>query len=88
MDLIKITREALAQGIMACGPGRPFSDIGRKINDLVAQHGYSVNQQFTGHGIGKVFHRPPWILHHSKYKSLSTLLNQLVWLMGKKYATL
>ena len=25
--------------------------------------GLSVSSQFTGHGIGRVFHRPPWILH-------------------------
>jgi len=27
---------------------------------------FSVNEQFTGHGIGRNFHQPPWILHYSK----------------------
>ncbi|GJJ06904.1 hypothetical protein Clacol_001100 [Clathrus columnatus] len=53
LDLIRITREALKHGIMACGPNRRFSDIGRKISDFIAPYGYSINDQFTGHGIGK-----------------------------------
>jgi len=62
-DLVKTTLEAVELGIQACGPGRPFKGIGKAIHDLARSRGYSISSQFTGHGIGKVFHRPPWILH-------------------------
>jgi methionyl aminopeptidase len=65
VQLVRATTLALEAGINACGPHRPFADIGRTIHKIATQHGCSVNAQFTGHGIGRVFHLPPWILHHS-----------------------
>ena len=61
--LVSTTLSALHAGIQACGPGRPFKGIGRAIVREAEKGGVSVSSQFTGHGIGKVFHRPPWILH-------------------------
>lgn len=63
-NLVSTTNEAIDAGIAACGPGRPFKGIGSAIYNLAKSRGYSVSSQFTGHGIGEVFHRPPWILHH------------------------
>jgi len=63
-DLIGVTSEALEAGIAVCGPGKPFKAIGKAIHDFADKRGYSVSSQFTGHGIGEVFHRAPWILHH------------------------
>lgn len=63
-DLVKITNAALETGIGVCGPGRPFRDIGLAIHKLIQEiPGYSVCTSFSGHGIGTVFHRPPWIYH-------------------------
>ncbi|WVW83950.1 methionine aminopeptidase, type I [Kwoniella bestiolae CBS 10118] len=62
-ELVEATKEALQVGIKACRPGRKYQDIGREIEDFAKRHGFSVNGQFSGHGIGKVFHRPPWIFH-------------------------
>jgi len=62
--LVAATDEALEAGIAVCGPGKPFKSIGKAIHDVADQRGYSVSSQFSGHGIGEVFHRPPWILHH------------------------
>ena len=64
--MVNATGEALEAGIVVCGPGNPFKSIGKAIHDVADQRGYSVSSQFTGHGIGKVFHRSPWILHHRK----------------------
>ncbi|KAF8222446.1 methionine aminopeptidase [Tricholoma matsutake] len=64
IELVKKTRQALQVGIQACGPGRRFKGIGKAIHDLIRHHPFSVSSQFTGHGIGTVFHKPPWILHH------------------------
>ncbi|GLB34284.1 putative removes the N-terminal methionine from nascent proteins [Lyophyllum shimeji] len=63
-ELVKVTNAALRAGIQACGPGRPVKGIGKAIHELIRLSNFSVSSQFTGHGIGTVFHRPPWILHH------------------------
>ncbi|KAF8885803.1 peptidase M24, structural domain-containing protein [Infundibulicybe gibba] len=63
-ELVEVTNEALKRGIGACGPRRPLKGIGRAIHESIRHKNYSVSSQFTGHGIGTVFHRPPWILHH------------------------
>ncbi|KAF8076900.1 methionyl aminopeptidase [Lyophyllum atratum] len=63
-ELVRVTNEALQAGIKACGPGRPYKGIGKAIHELTRHTDYSISSQFTGHGIGTVFHRPPWILHH------------------------
>lgn len=60
-----ITNNALDLAIQYCGPGKPFKGIGKVIHDHIRRSGsYCVSQRFTGHGIGNIFHRPPWILHH------------------------
>lgn len=66
-----MTNLALQAGINACGPNKPFKSIGNAIHSLIIDEDYSVSSQFTGHGIGDVFHRPPWILHHCKARSYS-----------------
>ncbi|KAF8549853.1 methionyl aminopeptidase [Imleria badia] len=62
-DLVSMTNAALQAGIRACGPGRPFNSIGQAIHELVRNTPYSVCNAFSGHGIGRVFHQPPWIYH-------------------------
>lgn len=61
-----MTNTALEAGIDACGPGRPFNWIGKAIYEVVRNTRYSVCPAFAGHGIGTVFHRPPWIYHTCK----------------------
>ncbi|KAJ3512037.1 hypothetical protein NLJ89_g3757 [Agrocybe chaxingu] len=63
-ELVQVTNEALSRAIGICGPGRPFKDIGRTIHEYLLDKDYSVSSTFTGHGIGKVFHDNPAILHH------------------------
>ena len=47
-----------------CEPGRPYKDIGGVIEDHVTKHGYKTVRNFCGHGIGKIFHTNPNILHY------------------------
>ncbi|KAL1411518.1 Methionine aminopeptidase 1D, chloroplastic/mitochondrial [Vanrija albida] len=63
-ELVAATEEALELAIAACVPGRPFSDIGKVIEEFTKKHGLGINNQFSGHGIGKRFHQPPWIVHY------------------------
>ena len=65
-ELVQATEEALELGIQQCRPGAPFKSIGAAIHSFARSRNLSVSEQFTGHGIGKVFHRPPWILHHGE----------------------
>ncbi|WVN88357.1 methionine aminopeptidase, type I [Cryptococcus depauperatus CBS 7841] len=62
-ELVTATKEALDIGIRLCKPGIKYSEIGKAIEDFAKQHGFSVNTQVSGHGIGKRFHQPPWIFH-------------------------
>ena len=60
--LVSDTADALAAGIAACAPGKPFRAIGAAIQALADKRGYSI-ARFDGHGIGTEFHRQPWIIH-------------------------
>ncbi|KAJ7455947.1 methionyl aminopeptidase, partial [Mycena galericulata] len=62
-ELVRVTNQALQAGIDVCGPGRPFSDIGRAIHNLIRGTDFSISPDFTGHGIGTEFHRKPYIIH-------------------------
>ncbi|KAL5636885.1 hypothetical protein ACGC1H_000758 [Rhizoctonia solani] len=67
--LAQLAARALDVGISTCCPDAYFKDIGKAIHNLVRQaeeetgNPYSVSPHFTGHGIGRDFHRPPWIVH-------------------------
>ncbi|GJJ77940.1 methionyl aminopeptidase [Entomortierella parvispora] len=62
--LVERTKEALDQAIAICAPGVPLNNIGKTIQALADKYGYSVSEQFSGHGIGKEFHCLPLIYHH------------------------
>ena len=64
--LTKITYECLWLGIETVRPGKTTGDIGYAIQRHAESHGLSVVRDFTGHGLGKVFHCPPTILHYGK----------------------
>ena len=51
-------------GIAAAMPGNTLGDIGYAIQNYVEKHQFSVVRDFCGHGIGKVFHDEPNILHY------------------------
>ena len=64
--LTRITYECLWLGIETVRPGSTTGDIGHAIQTHAESHGLSVVRDFTGHGLGKVFHSPPTILHYGK----------------------
>ena len=64
--LINITHDALMRGIAAVKPGNTFGDIGHAIQSFVEGHRMSVVTDFCGHGLGRVFHAPPNVLHYGK----------------------
>ena len=64
--LIQITHEALFKGIEAVKPGNSFGDIGHAIQSYVEANRMSVVRDFCGHGLGRVFHAPPNVLHYGR----------------------
>ncbi|MBD1203787.1 MAG: type I methionyl aminopeptidase [Rhodobacteraceae bacterium] len=64
--LINVTHEALLRGIAAVKPGNTFGDIGHAIQSYVEAQRMSVVRDFCGHGLGRVFHAPPNVLHYGR----------------------
>ena len=64
--LIQVTHDALFKGIEAVKPGNTFGDIGHAIQTFVEAQRMSVVRDFCGHGLGRVFHAPPNVLHYGR----------------------
>ncbi len=64
--LIQVTHDSLMLGIEQVKPGNTFGDIGNAIQSYVEQHRMSVVRDFCGHGLGRVFHAPPNVLHYGR----------------------
>ena len=64
MRLINITQECMYEAIKIVKPGVRLGDIGYKIQSIAESNHYSVVRDYCGHGIGRVFHEDPQILHY------------------------
>ena len=64
--LINTTYEAMMKGIKVIKDGIHLGDIGSTIQSHVEAQGFSVVQDFCGHGIGQAFHQEPNVLHYGK----------------------
>lgn len=64
--LVADTWRALWIGIRAVKPGARIGDIGHAIQTFAEAQGYAVVREFTGHGLGRVFHTAPSVLHYGK----------------------
>jgi len=65
--LIEVTHESLLRGIAAIKPGNTTGDIGAAIQSYVeGEERMSVVRDFCGHGIGRLFHDEPNILHYGR----------------------
>lgn len=67
--LCQITYECMWYGILQVKPGNYFGDIGHAIEMHASKSGYSIVQEFCGHGVGKVFHEEPQVLHYGRRKT-------------------
>ncbi len=64
--LCKVTYESLWKAIDLVKPGATLGDIGHAIQSHVEAARFSIVQDFCGHGIGRVFHDDPSVLHYGK----------------------
>src|SRR5450631_3835037 len=65
--LIDATHEALMRGIAAVRPGATTGDIGAAIQTYAEPERCSVVRDFCGHGLGRLFHDEPNILHYGRH---------------------
>ncbi|OWM85407.1 methionine aminopeptidase 1D, chloroplastic/mitochondrial [Punica granatum] len=75
-NLVQVTKKCLDKAISICAPGVEFKKIGRTIHDHADKHRYGVVRQFVGHGVGRVFHADPVILHFRNNEDGRMRLNQ------------
>lgn len=61
--LVDVTYECLMLGIEQARPGNRLGDIGHAIQSHAEKHRYSVVRDFCGHGLGRVFHDAPEVVH-------------------------
>lgn len=66
--LVDTTYEALMRGLDAVKPGNTLRDIGRAIQTHAEGEGFSVVRDFCGHGLGRVFHDAPNVVHYAEYR--------------------
>jgi methionyl aminopeptidase len=64
--LIQVTQECLYRALEVVRPGATLGDIGHVIQQHAEKNYYSVVREYCGHGIGKVFHEDPQVLHYGR----------------------
>ena len=64
--LVSATYNSMMKAISIIKSGIYLGNIGEAIQTYVEEKGFSVVRDFCGHGIGKIFHKPPNILHYGK----------------------
>ncbi|MBU6339228.1 MAG: type I methionyl aminopeptidase [Rickettsiales bacterium] len=73
--LCQVTYDSMMLGIEQVKPGNTLGDIGNAIQTYAEKQGFSVVRDYCGHGIGRVFHTDPSILHYGK-KGSGTVLEE------------
>src|SRR3546814_9273341 len=61
--LVDVTYEAMMLGIEQARPGNTMGDVGHAIQSHAEKHRYGVVRDFCGHGLGRVFHDAPNVVH-------------------------
>jgi methionyl aminopeptidase len=64
--LSRVCHEGMWRGIKAIRPGATLGDIGHAVQSHVEEHRFSVVREYCGHGIGRIFHEDPQVLHYGR----------------------
>ncbi|WFD29573.1 methionyl aminopeptidase [Malassezia sp. CBS 17886] len=73
MRVIRTARECLDAAIAICGPGMPYAEVGHVIQPIAERNECAVVKNYTGHGIGRVFHGPPTVFHYPTKESVGVM---------------
>jgi len=65
-QLIDTTYEAMLAGMRQVKPGATLGDVGHAIQKIAQREGFSIVRDYCGHGIGKVYHEDPQVLHYGQ----------------------
>src|SRR3990167_8935262 len=65
-NLVKVANECMWLGIEMVKPGVYLGDIGHVIQQYAESNRYSVVREYCGHGIGRIFHEDPQVLHYGE----------------------
>src|SRR6218665_2322365 len=76
--LCQLTYEAMWKGIAKVRPGVRLGDIGHAIQTFAENAGFSIVREFCGHGIGRVFHEEPQVLHYGRPGTLEELVPGMI----------
>ena len=71
--LTKVSYECMMRGIEMVKPGVHLGDIGHAIQSHAEKHNYSSVRDYCGHGLGRVFHTEPSVLHYGKPGTMEVL---------------
>jgi methionyl aminopeptidase len=76
--LCSFTYDAMWKGIVKVKPGARLGDIGHAIQTFAEANGFSVVREFCGHGIGRMFHEEPQVLHYGRPGTLEELVPGMI----------
>jgi methionyl aminopeptidase len=66
LRLAQVCKDAMWQAIGLVRPGAHLGDIGHAIQSMAEAEGFSIVREYCGHGIGRVYHEDPQILHYGE----------------------
>ena len=66
LRLVEVTQECLYKALALVKPGATLGDLGHAIQTHAEGNYYSVVREYCGHGIGKIFHEEPQVLHYGQ----------------------
>jgi methionyl aminopeptidase len=64
--LVETTYEAMLAGIQQVKPGATLGDVGHAIQSVAQREHFSVVREYCGHGIGRMYHDEPQVLHYGR----------------------
>ena len=64
--LVRTTYDAMRAGIQQVRPGATLGDVGYAIQRVAQREGFSVVREYCGHGIGRIYHDEPQVLHYGQ----------------------
>ena len=76
--LVEVTYRSLEKAIKILKPGITLGDIGYTIQSYVESEGFSVVRDFCGHGVGRLFHEEPSVLHYGRKNEGSKITEGMV----------
>lgn len=66
LRLVEVTKQCLAAGIAAVGPGVPLGDVGYAIQKVAEDAGFGVVRDWIGHGVGRTVHEDPQVPNYGR----------------------